>query len=179
MRGIQAGVTKMLNRGDLRASCQAGFSLIEVLVAAVLLAIGLVGLSLMMMQSVQGTVEARNQTLATMEASSLAELIVMNPASLGHYIHPVDYDADCMSPEGCDSEQWAAANFVRWQTGIASSLAHALGVVCLDTSPNDGDSADPACDQAGAPVVKVFWTDVQHADSSAAQLQRVALPVDL
>lgn len=163
----------------LPAHRQAGFSLIEVLVAAVLLAIGLVGLALMMMDSVQGTVAARNQTLAAMEASSLAELILMNPGSLGHFVNPVDYSGDCMSASGCDTEQWAAGNLARWQTAIVSSLADARGVVCFDASPNDGDVTDPACDQAGAPVVKVFWTAMQHAGSSAARLQRVALPVDL
>jgi len=158
---------------------QAGFSLIEVLVAAVLLAIGLVGLSLMMMQSVEGTVAARNQTLAAMEASSLAELILMNPGSLGHFVNPVNYDSDCLSPSGCDTEQWAAGNLARWQSAIASSLADARGLVCFDASPNDGDITDPACDQAGAPVVKVFWTGMQHAGSSSARLQRLALPVNL
>ena len=95
-----------------------GFSLIEVLVAAVLLAFGLTGLSLMMMKSVQGTAEARDRTWATMEASSLAELILMNPGSLGHFINPVEF-IDCgVCAEVCPveaiffeddlPEQWAA-----------------------------------------------------------------------
>ena len=156
-----------------------GFSLIEVLVAAVLLAFGLTGLSLMMMMSVQGTAEARDRTWATMEASSLAELILMNPGSLGHFVNPVEFQADCTDESGCDVEQWAAGNFARWQAGIAGSLANAYGLVCLDASPNDGDAVNPACDQAGPAVVKIFWADVAPAGGAAAPGQRIAIPLDL
>jgi type IV pilus assembly protein PilV len=132
----------------------------------------------MMLTSVHGSVEAQDQTIATMQAASLAELILMNPAATGHYINPpAETSEDCFAPEGCSSTAWAAGNLARWQSELQHSLAHATGMVCLDATPNDGNAAEPACDGVGPTVVKVFWLESRHLDDEDGGLRRAVLPV--
>ena len=157
---------------------QRGFTLIEVLVAAAIFSLGLGGLSLMMLTSVHGTIEARNQTTAAMQAGSLAELILLNPASLGHYINPAsEAGGDCLAAEGCSSAEWAAGNLARWQFELEQNLARASGMVCLASTPDDGHAAEPACDNSGSTVVKVFWLEPHHINDDDGGLRRAVLPV--
>lgn len=157
---------------------QGGFSLVEVLVAAVVFSFGVGGLSLMLMTSVHGTIEARNQTTARVHVSELAELILMNPSARGHYITPPDGPMeDCMAPDGCSDVSWAAGNLVRWQQALESNLARSAGVVCLDSTPDDGDLTDEACDGSGHTVVKVFWAEPFHLHDTDGGLRRVVLPL--
>lgn len=157
---------------------QYGFSLVEVLVAAVVFALGLGGLSLMMLTSVHGSVEAQNQTTAAMQAAALAELILLNPAATGHYINPpAQTSENCFAPAACSSAAWAAGNLARWQYELEQSLAHASGMVCLDATPNDGHAAAPACDGDGRAVVKVFWVEPRHLDDDDGGLRRAVLAV--
>lgn len=157
---------------------QHGFSLVEVMVAAVVFSLGLGGLAMMMLTSVHGTIEARNQTMAAMQASSLAELILLNPSATGHYINPPLADVvDCAAVEGCSGVEWAAGNLADWQDQLQRSLAGATGMVCRDATPGDGQAADPACDGSGRTAVKVFWAETHHRDENDGGLRRAVLPV--
>ena len=153
-----------------------GFSLVEVLVAAVIFSLGLGGLSLMMLTSVHGTLEARDETMAAVELSSLAELILLNPASMGHYTEPMaDSGNPCANPGNCPGADWAAGNLAEWQWELEQNLARASGLVCRDSSPDDGAAASPACDGAGYAVVKVFWDDPHHYADADTGLRRAVL----
>jgi type IV pilus assembly protein PilV len=155
-----------------------GFSLIEVLVAAVIFSLGLGGLSLMLLNSAQGSLSARNQTTAAMHAASLAELILLNPASSGHYINPSTRPGgNCLAPEACSGAAWAAGNLARWQYQLQRSLADATGLVCLDATPEDGDAAEPDCDGNGLAVVKVFWVESRHFGDGDDGRRRAVLPI--
>jgi type IV pilus assembly protein PilV len=154
-----------------------GFSLIEVLVAAAVFSLGLAGLSLMLLTSVHGTAEARNRTAAIMHASALAELILLNPASLGHYMAPPAATSDCLAPEGCSAAEWGAGNLARWHYDLQQSLAEAEGLVCRDSTPEDGDAGAPACDGTGGAVVKVFWNEAGDAPGNDPVSHRVAVAV--
>ena len=157
---------------------QTGFSLVEVLVAAAIFSMGLGGLSVMMLTSVHGTIEAQNQMTASMQAASLAELILLNPTSLGHYMSPPEeVNEDCFAPEGCSSAAWAAGNLERWHIELEQSLARSNGVVCRDATPLDGHGNEPSCDGSGRAVVKVFWTEPHHHDDSDGGFRRTVLPV--
>ncbi len=164
---------------DTNRHLQHGFSLVEVMVSTVVFSLGLGGLSLMMLTSVHGTQQAQYQTVASMQASSLAELILMNPAAIGHYINPVQTPReDCTSPTGCSSAAWAAGNLARWQFELEQNLPGSTALVCRDGSPDDGQTSEPACDGAGSAVVKVFWADPHHPDEMNEGVQRVVLQVE-
>ena len=132
----------------------------------------------MMLTSVHGSVAAQNQTAAAMQASSLAELILMNPASTGHYFYPtMENGGNCFSTEACSSAAWAAGNLARWQQELEQSLAGATGLVCRDATPEDGHATDPACDGNGRTLVKVFWFEPGHMDDDDQGRRRFVLPV--
>ncbi len=154
-------------------SSELGFSLIEVMIAAGIFSTGLGGLSLLLLTAVMGTAEASHQTIASTQASSLAEMIAMNPAASGHYINPLPGARPCMVGDSCSSEQLASADFNHWQGKLASELPGGRGLVCRDSTPDDGHSANPACDGAGNLVVKVFWVERRHQNNEDGGLRRL------
>ena len=156
---------------------QAGFSLLELSIATAIYSMGLGGLSLMMLSAVHGTADARHRTVAVAEASSLAETILMNPAAFGHFIDPLASGANaCMSGDACAEDLMAASEMERWAARLNKQLQHGSGLVCRDTSPEDGDPAGPACDGAGPLVVKIFWQEPAEGEDNGLRRQVARLP---
>ncbi len=155
---------------------QSGFSLIEVMIAMVILAMGACGLAMLLLTSVQGTVQAQERSTATSQASELAQLIHANPAALGHFALPVEDAQNCQQGMTCASDEWAASHLQQWQRNLEQAMAQAHGAVCLDSSPLDGDAADLSCDGSGAAVVKIVWQE-QSRNHQAQQTQRLVLPL--
>ena len=40
-------------------------------------------------------------------------------------------------------------------------------MICMDSTPDDGAPADPACDGLGLNTVKLFWTDSHNLDAQS------------
>ncbi len=154
-------------------SCHSGFSLIEVIIAAAIFSTGLGGLSLLLLTAVMGTVEAGHQTIASNRASSLAEMIAMNSAASGHYINPLPQVEPCMVGDDCSGELLASADLDHWLGELARELPRGSGLVCRDSTPDDGHSADPACDGRGNLIVKVFWVETHHQGDADGGLRRL------
>ena len=152
---------------------ESGFSLIEVIIAAAIFSTGLGGLSLLLLTAVMGTAEASHQTIASTRASSLAEMIAMNSAASGHYINPLPGAEPCMVGNDCSSEQLASADLNHWLGELAHELPRGSGLVCRDSTPDDGHSADPACDGTGSLVVKVFWMETRYQNDEDGGLRRL------
>ena len=160
---------------------QAGFSLIELSVAAAIYSMGLGSLSLMMMVAVQGTTEAGHEEVATLHAASLAELILMNSGVAGHYIGDAEGEPpDCGRGMVCPPEEMAAWILDTWREGLAETLPAGNGLVCRDGTPTDGAPGDPACDGGGGPVVKVLWRTPERPEDPdpgvARQVARLPVP---
>ena len=137
---------------------QRGFSLIELSVATAIYSLGLGSLSLMLLLSVHGTSAARFETTASIQAASLAELILMNSDAAGHYVYPAEPGAaGCDPTVFCSTEEMAAWQLQTWRGRLAGELPGGQGLVCRDSTPDDGDAGTAACDGNGAHVVKVFW----------------------
>lgn len=152
---------------------ESGFSLIEVIIAAAIFSTGLGGLSLLLLTAVMGTAEASHLTFASTRASSLAELIAMNSAATGHYINPLPMAEPCAVGDDCSGGQLASADLDHWLGELAHELPGGSGLVCRDSTPDDGHSADPACDGSGNLVVKVFWLERRHQDDEDGGLRRL------
>jgi len=152
---------------------QDGFSLVELSVATAIYSMGLGSLSLMLLLAVQGTSNARLETTAAAQAGSLAEMILMTSDAAGHYALPsVADDVSCDSAQACPVAEMAAWQLDRWQRGLAAVLPAGHGLVCRDGTPDDGNAEDAACDDAGGPVIKVFWQqppDASGPDASPAR----------
>jgi len=156
---------------------QGGFSLLELSVATAIYSMGLGSLSLMMLLAVQGTTEARQATTATMQASSLAEMILMNADAMGHYVLPPgDNAAFCGLGQACSPEEMAAWQLEHWRDRLASDLPNGSGLVCRDLTPDDGDIYDAACDGESGLVIKVFWqAPASHSEPDALPARQVLL----
>jgi len=157
---------------------QNGFSLVEVLVAAAVFSLGLAGLSLLLLNSVRGSAAATNRTTAAMHAASIAELILFSPAVKANFLNPpTQTGGNCLAPEVCSEAVWAASNLTRWRQRLEQSLPRGTGLVCLDSTPDDGDVADPACDGQGSAIVKVFWTERGPIAGGDSGRNRAVLPL--
>jgi len=144
-----------------QATRQSGFSLIEFTVASAIFSMGLAGVSLMLMTAITGTAEAGHQTIATSTASSLAELIALSTDAADHYVDPLPFQANaCLDHAECTEEQWAAHEMGLWQQALTTELPNGTGLVCRDSTPDDGHEGDEACDGNGSLVVKVFWQEL-------------------
>lgn len=81
-------------------SAQRGFSMIEVLIAIVVLAIGLLGFALMQTMTLRYTQSANSRTLATNLAYSLLDQMRTNRLSVSQY-EGAGFDADTLSETSC------------------------------------------------------------------------------
>ena len=159
---------------------ESGFSLIEVTVATAIFSMGLASLSLLLLTAVMGTAEAGHQTVASTKASSLAEMIALNSDAAVHYVNPVpSHDPGCIVGVTCTAEQLAADEMGVWRQALADELPRGNGLVCRDSTPEDGHAADAACDGAGGLVVKVFWLETRHQNDEDGGLRRLVARLPL
>ena len=151
-----------------------GFSLIELTVATAIFSMGLGGFSLLLLLSMQGTLEARYQTAATTQAHSLAETVLMNSDAIGHFVDPpVTMAMPCDIDSACTGAELAGSSLLQWQERLTEDLPLGSGLVCLDATPEDGTVENPSCDGAGAPVIKVFWQEPAGAGEQRYEPRRV------
>jgi Tfp pilus assembly protein PilV len=135
-----------------------GFSLVELSVATAIYSMGLGSLSLMMLLAVQGTTEARFETTAAVQLSSLAEMILMTSDTAGHYaLLPTSEITACDLGNSCSFEEMAAWQLKSWQDQLSAELPGGFGLVCRDRTADDGNTDDPACDGLGGNVIKILW----------------------
>jgi len=152
---------------------QNGFSLIELTVATAIYSMGLGSLSLLLLLAVQGTSEARLETMAAAQAGSLAEMILMTSDAAGHYaLAPGSETVSCDPGLSCSAAEMAAWQLDSWRRQLATELPGGQGVVCRDATPNDGDALDAACSGEGGTVIKVFWRQPSGASEPAVSPAR-------
>ena len=118
--------------------------------------------------------------MASTKASSLAEMIALNSDATGHYVNPVPSpEPGCMVGEICTAEQLAVDEMGVWRQALADELPRGNGLVCRDSTPEDGHAADAACDGAGGLVVKIFWLETRHKNNEDGGLRRLVARLPL
>jgi len=153
-----------------------GFTMLEVLVAILILSVGLLGLAGIYVVSVQNTKGANLRTLATQQAYDIADrmranigaLTVLSPTVPFYHMPTATQHAACYTGT-CTSQQMAENDYYEWNNpASATSNARVLpggnGVVCLDSTPNDGTwdgtTLTPACDGLGTGyAIKLWWIE--------------------
>ena len=148
-----------------------GYALFEALVAVIVLSVGFIGATRMQTVGLKLNYSAHSRQKATLLAYQMTDRIRANLAGVvsGSYNNPLASGSDCLA-SGCTPDQLAQADMTEWLADVAAQLPAGTGAVCIDSTPNDGTSAAPACDGIGSTyVVKVFWTDtVARPDASIA-----------
>jgi type IV pilus assembly protein PilV len=143
---------------------QRGFTLLEVLIAVVILSIGLLGLAGLQATSLRNNQDALMRSQETLLAYDMIDRMRANmPAvNAGDYHLPTaTQDTDCTATTGCTLAEMADHDYFEWNAAIAASLPGGEGVVCVDSTPQDGTgTASPACDNSGTLfAIKLWWDD--------------------
>ncbi len=127
----------------------AGFSLVEVLVAVVLLSIGLLGLAKLQFWGVRHTGSAYFRTQATQIANEMAERLRANPGG-------VAADAYALNNDGCRPAQCSTLPVdCRKEACSPDQLAayDVFSMACGETGADDEAGADDLLPEGGMRVV--------------------------
>ena len=123
MRRYMFAASKCLSRG---------FSIVEVLVALVVLAVGMLGIAGLYVTSLQASGSALLRMQAVNLASDMADRIRANPDAGAAYAgEPADNNCAGAAPASCSPAQMAADDLFRWHRQLAATL------------PDDGDPDTP------------------------------------
>lgn len=156
-----------------RLQTQRGFTLLEVLIAVVVFAIGLLGIAGLQVAGMRFTHGSQLRAVATMQAESMADRMRANRTGVrdGDYnivgAMPTAITTDCTS-EACAPAELAEYDLVAWNSGITdkpdesnnTTLPGGQGVVCIDSTPNDGDDTGWECDNTGIVyAIKLVWDE--------------------
>ena len=145
------------------AHYQLGVSMLEVLIAVLILSFGLLGLAGLLSGGMRANQSAYYRTVATNQAYDMTDRMRSNLAGVaaGGYANVTGIPGNPGCDTGpCTPIQLAQYDAFDWNTTNAATLPRGAGVVCLDSSPDDGTPAAPACDNAGTIyVTKVWWDD--------------------
>ena len=156
-------------------SCQpmnrmTGFSLTEVLVAMLVLAIGLLGLAALQIAGVRSNQTAYYRSVATQLAYDMADRMRANPVGVAAGLYnngtPGSSLTEC-EINACltgTTGTMAGYDLMQWNSALAANLPGGTGIVCSITSmPTIGDSTTKTAGCAGAAgntyAVYVWWND--------------------
>jgi len=172
-------------------SVNRGFTLLEVLIAVVVLAIGLLGLAKLQTFGLHANHDAHLRTQATLLAYDITDRMRANRAAFldasGNYItYPggttsKQCEWDGTTVDDCTPTEMAQFDLAQWRSRVTSDLPGGAATVCLDPTPDDGDDANGdgtidateyACDGGGSVyAVKIWWTELDE-DTGASVIKR-------
>ncbi|HZF98643.1 MAG TPA: type IV pilus modification protein PilV [Pseudoxanthomonas sp.] len=141
----------------------SGFTMIEVLIAILVLAFGLLGFAFLQTMNVRFTKSAEQRTVATNLAYELVDMMRSQRSLAAYYngIKPESFDSVVVPPTGCARPVAAtpAANIVRWRCEVRAALPDGRANVVL--------AAD------GTLNVEVRWGDDNWSQSAAVGVSKV------
>ena len=150
----------------MKTRAQSGFTMVEVLVALVVLAIGLLGIAALYLNSLQSGRTAIYRTQAVALAADLADRIRMNRTAQAAY-GTLFTDAEvpvpaCDTTGGCADDELASTDLFRWKAALAQRLPGGQGqvVVALPVAPREPANY----------VITVRWSEVGEIGQVTFQL---------
>jgi len=154
----------------LICSRHRGFTLIETLLALVVLSVGLLGAAAMLLDSLRVHGGALQRLRATQLLLDMADCIRANPQGHEHYSAGSSGGVSCVEPDGCDVAQLAAADRARFESAARALFAQNL----IDASVEYEPAIGPATPDRY--VISLRWRDARDAvdDTEAATLQVLA-----
>ena len=132
-----------------------GFTMIEVMVAIIVIAIGLLGIAGLQLLAIRNTTGAGLRTVATQLAYDITDRMRSNEQAVvaGYYstLAAPSGAGPCYTT-GCTPQQLAALDMQSWLTRVQSMLPAGAAIVCQDsTAPEASTSIAPSCDGAKGP----------------------------
>lgn len=149
-----------------------GFSLIEVLVALFVLAVGLLGLAALQTTGLKFSHQSYERTQATLQAYDIIDRMRANKSGAGDIVNTTYDDvslgstpgtANCVTatvPPGCSGTELAQYDIRQWNTANASMLAEGRGAICKGAFTNDANNYPTGCTPSGSIYrVAVTWRE--------------------
>ncbi|MBK4738075.1 type IV pilus modification protein PilV [Noviherbaspirillum pedocola] len=151
-----------------------GYTLIETMVALLLLSVGLFGMLNLTSKGLRLTGSANYRSVAAQQAQAMAEVLRANPSALGvtgtdaSFAAPTAAAANaCLGSSGCARNDYVGNAVAMWQSAVAAALPRGAGTVCRDDAAAtnapavSGATINWNCSGAGQFVVKVCWDDAR------------------
>ena len=183
------------------AGAESGFTLVEILVAIVVLSFGVLGVVGMQAAALQSNRAARNQSTAITLGRELADLMrgnkdvalatstTDNPYLVANYTGTAPtITANCFTGACTTPKAVAEFDMNQWLARVSAALPQARVVVCFDDTPYQSSTGLPDWDCPTTPgqtlVVKIGWTqqalsasDVPLKATSTGSRPAVVLPL--
>lgn len=112
-------------------SAQRGVGMVEVLIAMLLLAIGVLGFSVLQIRAIESTSEALNRSNGIRILRGLGESIRVNTAGQASYaaaISSFNSASVPTAPTSCDNSACTAVQFASWDAYRAALVANSFGM---------------------------------------------------
>jgi type IV pilus assembly protein PilV len=153
-------------------SAAAGFTLIEVLIAVLVLGIGLLGVAGLQSVALSMNQGSYVRTQATVLARDISDRMRTNRQAATDAAYDMSGGASaseqtaCETTSGCNPSALAGHDLYRWNQSVAATLPNGEAHVCIDSTPDGtGTPAAPACDGSGENyAVKIWWYDKEAED---------------
>ena len=151
---------------------QTGSGLIESLISILVVSVGFLGFAGLQVKGLSAANDSLFRSKAVYLSYQMADRVRANlpAASAGAYDNFTSQTAPssgCTVTVNCTPAQMAANDFAEWLTEIQSPTVLPVGggVICLDSTPDDGTPDAPACDGVGGVLtIKVWWTEKGQPD---------------
>lgn len=161
-----------------KARAEGGFTLLEIMVAIVILGMGLLGMLGVIFNSLKLSSSSSYRVVAEQQAYSIAEAVRANTSVLGFSTPgaPTGDAYACFGTTGCSATDYLGSSYQIWTDQLASVLPSGAGVICRDSDPSLSAHA-PTTTAAGVTdwkciansaspyVVKICWDEARISAS--------------
>ena len=148
-----------------------GFTLVETLVALVVLSVGLLGAAALLLDSLHGHAGALRRVAASNLVRDMADRIRVNSRGGAHYQAVSPVAPACTASTGCDAGQLASADLAYFENAASALFPRAGTEARVDFAPATGP-ATPA-----RYLITLRWSDARNdAGTDSVELQVLAQP---
>lgn len=173
--------TRSQCRSRLILNNNHGFTLIEVLVSLIIIAVGLLGLAAMQIHSMQGNNGSVLRTQANLIANDIATRMRVNKTAMDNNIYALaDYTVACASqtpPDcttaSCTSSEIAQLDIADFICDSENNLPNVSSttISCVDNNPDDANE----CSIGSPHTITLSWAESISTpnDSSLADINKV------
>jgi type IV pilus assembly protein PilV len=154
-----------MRSSTVKARIQSGFSLVEALVALVVLSVGMLGIAALYMESLRSARTALFRSQAIVLATDMGDRIRANLTAVDNYAKTEDatgtLTSNCETASaGCNPQTMAAHDIARWhnsldgRVGAPTSLPGGRGTITI-TPPGAGSTLRSI-------AIIVSWTEINQ-----------------